>query len=48
MVNMSDVEAPIFFIITKITKNHKQMVQFEPIHKNLCPVTVLILTLHVC
>ena len=38
MVYLSDVESPIFFIssllcITKMTKNHKQRVQFEPIHK---------------
>ena len=25
-----------------MTKNIEQMVQFEPIHKNLCPMTVLI------
>ena len=31
-----------FFVITKMTKNHKQRVQFEPIHKNMCPMTVVI------
>ena len=39
MVYLSDVESPIFFIsfITKMTKNPKQRVQFEPIHKNNVP-----------
>ena len=30
----------LFFVITQITKKHKQSIQFEPIHKNLCPMTV--------
>ena len=30
----------VFFLYAKMPKNIKQRVKFEPIHKNLCPVTV--------